>query len=77
MNNVCSSFTSKYKNNYITNNYTLRLKSKVNFNLINTTSTNLITVVTSSGTQLLNDSCTTHTILLLSLIISHIFYFLI
>ena len=51
MTNICRYFTSKHKNNCITNNYSLRLKSKVNLNLINTTSINFVTGVTSSTTE--------------------------
>ena len=48
MNNVCSSSTSQHKNNYITNNDSLRLKLKVNIHHINTIGTKLVTVVISS-----------------------------
>ena len=59
MDNVCSPFTSKHKNDCITNNNSLRLKSKVNLNFINTTINNLFTLVTSSTTehQQDNNSC--------------------
>ena len=51
MNNVCSYFTSRHKSYHIINNDSLCLKSKVNLDHINTTSTNLVTVVNSYTTD--------------------------
>ena len=48
INNVCSSFTSRPNNICITKTDCQNLKSKVNLNIINTTSSILVTVVTSS-----------------------------